>query len=87
MSKISKAKSKKRKIGKTLKRTLGHKQRKLEKKPQMKLSEFFRTSPLVGIDLSRDKSPIRETLKVSLTREPASITIPPEVTMVHAENL
>lgn len=57
MNKTSKVQSGKRKVNKTLKQALRHKQRILEKKSQMKLSEFFHTSPLARIDISRDQSP------------------------------
>jgi hypothetical protein len=35
-----------------------------EKKPEMKLSEFFRNSPLDGIDFSRDESEPRNSKAV-----------------------
>jgi hypothetical protein len=58
MNRTSKVRKGNKKAGKALNRTLNHRRGKLEKKPQMTLSEFFRTSPLVGLDFSRDKSPI-----------------------------
>jgi hypothetical protein len=53
MSKVSKVQKQKKNIGKALKHP---KSKSNKSKLQNKLSEFFRTSPLAEIDLSRDKS-------------------------------
>jgi hypothetical protein len=51
MSKVSKVRKEKRNIGKVPVKRKG-----IRKKSQSKLSEFFRSSPLAAIELSRDKS-------------------------------
>jgi hypothetical protein len=51
MSKVSKVQKKERNIGKTPVQRKG-----IKKKSKTKLSEFFRSSPLATIELSRDKS-------------------------------
>lgn len=54
MSKVPNLQREGKKVNKPLKHI---KKRKVKKKGQLKLSEFFRTSPLADVDLSRDNSP------------------------------
>ena len=54
MSKVSNVKKEKKNAGKALKHTQG---KTTKIKLPKKLSEFFRTSPLAEIDLSRDNTP------------------------------
>ena len=53
MSKISSVQKQKGNVAKFIKRP---KRKRIKRKVHTKLSEFFRTSPLAGIDLSRDNS-------------------------------
>ena len=56
MSKISEARNKKNNVGKKHQHSLSPKRKEEKNKTEMKLSDFFRSSPLAGIDLARDKS-------------------------------